>query len=326
MTALQKFQCFRCDGAVAFDRFSTKIKCPYCDTEFDVESIKSYLEVTQSPQQDDMTWEKSGARKQKREELTDQLVGQLRPDLVIPFKLDNKTAKKALKKYFTGKKLLPKIFIDENQLDQIKGVYVPIWLFHADAQGYMTYKATRVRKWSDSKRDYTETVHYHVVRAGTLDFPGISVVGSSKLNDRLIAALEPFDVQQALDFRTDYLADSVVNQCDVSFEDCLNRVNARIKAAMTEAFRNTVSGYTSVNQQASAVQLQNSRAQYVLCPVWLLTTTWQGQEYIFAINGQTGKMAGDLPVDQKAFWRWFGSLFGIVTAACFIITWLLWMI
>ena len=81
---------------------------------------------------------------------------------VIPFVLDKKAAIEALKKHYCGKKLLPKVFKDENHIDEVKGVYVPFWLFDADANANVRYKATRTRYWSDSRYNYTETSFFSV--------------------------------------------------------------------------------------------------------------------------------------------------------------------
>jgi hypothetical protein len=71
------------------------------------------------------------------------------------------------------------------------------------------------------------------------------------------------------------------------------------------------------------VALRHGVAKYALYPVWLLTTKWNGENYTFAMNGQTGKMVGNLPLDKKAYWKWFGGLTGIVTAACFALGYLI---
>ena len=85
--------------------------------------------------------------------------GTLRPDFIIPFKLDKKAAKEGLTKHLHGKILLPKVFKKENHIDEIKGVYVPFWLFDTDASADIRYHATKTRFWSDSDYDYTETSH-----------------------------------------------------------------------------------------------------------------------------------------------------------------------
>jgi hypothetical protein len=52
-----------------------------------------------------------------------------------------------------------------------------------------------------------------------------------------------------------------------------------------------------------------------LYPVWILTTRWKDQSFTFAINGQTGKIAGDLPMDKGMYRKWLFGVAGIATAA-----------
>lgn len=135
--------------------------------------------------------------------MTGQFSGALRPDYVIPFKLDKKAAKAALMKHYGGKKLLPKVFQDQNHIDEVKGVYVPFWLFDADVDAHVRYKATRIRTWSDSEYDYTETGYFSVVRGGSIGFERVPVDGSSKMADDLMESIEPFDFSGADDFYDD---------------------------------------------------------------------------------------------------------------------------
>lgn len=359
MAVLQEFKCPHCDGAITFDSGTQKMKCPYCDTEFDVEAVIACQNDAAKQERDDMNWEKSAGGDWRGDEIMGlhtyacescggeivcdehtvatscpfcdnpvvmkgRVSGTLRPDVVIPFKLDKKAAKDALRKHYAGKILLPKVFKDENHIDEIKGIYVPFWLFHADAYGNMTYRATRVRTWSDSDYYHTQTMHYQVVRAGTMPFQNVPVDGSSRLDDQLMESIEPFNMSEAVDFQTAYLAGYFADKYDVDAKTSMTRANARIKTSTEEAFRSTVSGYSTVIRESSAVQLRNSSAKYALLPVWLLNTSWRGKKYIFAMNGQTGKIVGDLPMDQWALVRWFLTVFAIVTAACFAIGWLIW--
>lgn len=52
-------------------------------------------------------------------------------------------------RHLRGKRLLPKVFKDQNHIDEIKGIYVPFWLFDTDADADIRYRATKVRSWSD---------------------------------------------------------------------------------------------------------------------------------------------------------------------------------
>ena len=360
MEVLQEFKCPNCDGAIEFDSTSQHMKCPYCDTELDVETVVAYNEELKNASADDMSWQTSPGQQWQTDEasglriytcqscggeivgddtlgatacpfcgnpvvMTGQFAGDLKPDLVIPFKLDKKAAKEALKKHYKGKRLLPKAFVSENHIEKIRGVYVPFWLFETDADAHIRYRATRVRTWADSNYYYTETRHYSVIRGGDLGFEAVPVDGSSKMADDLMESIEPFDMSDAVDFQTAYLAGYLADRYDVDAQQSIQRANQRIRTTTEQAFASTVLGYSTAVPVATNIQLKNGRAKYALFPVWVLNTDWQGQKYTFAMNGQTGRMVGDLPMDKGAFWRWFWGSMGIASAITLGISWLLWL-
>ena len=359
--ALQEYKCPCCGGAIEFDIESQNMKCPYCDTDFEMETLKSYDDALKNEGADDMTWETNAGTEWREGEtegmrvysckscggevvgdettaatecpfcgnsvvMMGQFGGALKPDYVIPFKLDKNAAVEALKKHYSGKRLLPKVFKDQNHIDEIKGVYVPFWLFDTDAEANIRYKATRVRAWSDSEYNYTETSFYSVLRGGSIGFEKVPVDGSSKMADDLMESIEPFDFSQAVDFQSAYLAGYLADKYDVDAEQSIERANVRIKKSTESAFASTVQGYTSVVPEATTVRLNNGSAKYALLPVWLLNTTWNGQKYTFAMNGQTGKFVGDLPMDKGAYKKWFFGLTALAGAAVFALTYLFWLL
>ena len=85
-------------------------------------------------------------------------------------------------------------------------------------------------------------------------------------------------------------------------------------------------GYDTVIAESSAVQLQNGVAKYALYPVWLLNTSWNGRKYTFAMNGQTGRLVGDLPLDKSAYTRWLLGLTGVFSAVAFAVSYLIWLL
>lgn len=244
--------------------------------------------------------------------------GDLKPDYVIPFRLTKEDAIKALSKH-VNKKLVPKIFKDKNHIDQIRGMYVPFWLFDADTEAHIQYKGTKVRHWSDSDYDYTETKYYLVGRGGNVGFTNVPVDGSSQMPDDLMESIEPFNFDEAVDFQTAYLAGYLADKYDVTKENSINRANQRIKYTTEQLFRETAREYSSLMTQSSSVQFQNGTSKYALYPVWILNTSWNGQNFLFAMNGQTGKMVGDLPIDWGAFWRNFAIIAGSIAAVIIII-------
>ena len=358
MEVLQQYKCPCCDGAIEFDSVAQKMKCPFCDTEFEVDTLKSYDDVLKNQQPDAMDWQTTpGAQWQEGEQenlrtyrcntcggeivadettaatecpfcgnpvvVMGQFAGSLKPDLVIPFKVDKKAAIAALSKHYAGKKLLPKVFKDQNHIKEVKGIYVPFWLYDADADANIRYKATRVRTWSDSNYNYTETNHYSVVRGGSLGFDHVPVDGSTKMDDTLMESIEPFYYGDAVDFQTAYLSGYLADKYDVDSEQSIQRANERIRNSTESAFARTVTGYTSVVPVSTSISLSNSVAKYALCPLWVLNTNWNGKKYTFVVNGQTGKLAGDLPMDKGLYTKWLLGISGAVAAGIFVFYYLL---
>ena len=348
MAGLQEYKCPCCGGAIAFDSTIQKMKCPYCDTEFEMDALKGYDAELQDEETDSMEWENAAGGEWGEGEtdglrtyvckscggeivgdantaatscpfcdnpivMMGQFSGSLKPDLVIPFKLDKKAAKEGLMKHLTGKRLLPKIFKDQNHIDEIKGVYVPFWLFDTDVDAKVRYKATKVRTWSDSDYNYTQTSYYMVHRGGSVGFEYVPVDGSTKMADDLMESIEPFNCGEAVDFQTAYLADKY----DVTAEESIDRANERVEKSTEQAFAETVIGYDTVAAENTSVQFHGGKAKYALYPVWLLNTTWNGNKYTFAMNGQTGKFVGDLPVDKAAATRWTLILAAAFTAVTY---------
>ena len=359
MAVLQEYKCPCCGGAIAFDAGLQKMKCPYCDTEFEMETLSAYDSELSKETADEMEWESTAADAWQEEDgirsyvckscggeivgdnntaatscpfcgnpvvMMEQFSGSLKPDRVIPFKLDKKAAISALKEHYKGKKLLPKVFKEENHLHEIQGIYVPVWLFDAEAEADVRFKATQVRAWSDSRYDYTQTSYFALSRSGQLAFSCIPVDGSTKMDDAMMESIEPYDFSQAVDFQTAYLAGYFADKYDVTAEDSIQRANERIKRSTEEAFASTAKGYTSVTPEFSSVRLQKGQTRYALYPVWLLNTKWNGKLYTFAMNGQTGKMVGDLPMDKAAYIKWFAGIMAGVSAAAFALSYLLWLL
>ena len=338
MGDLFEYKCPCCGGAISFNSTAQKMKCPYCGTEFEMETLKAMDEELKAEQPESMEWDMPDGDTFKEDETAHMRVytcqscggeivgdenlgssrcpycdstivmkgmfaGDLKPDYVIPFKIERNAAKEGLGRHLKGKRLLPKVFKDENHIDEIKGLYVPFWMFDSKADANARYDATKVKRWSDARYEYTETSYYSVSRAGNLLFENVPADGSSKMDDDLMESVEPFDFKGAVPFQTAYLAGYLADKYDVTAEENVERVNARIKK-----------------------RLQGGKVKYVLCPVWILNTTWKGEKYVFAMNGQTGKFVGNLPLDKGAYRRWFFGLTGLYTAIAFIISLLFFVI
>ncbi len=336
MAVLVEYECPCCGGKVEFDSGSQALKCPYCETVFDAQALEEYrqiLEAQQAEDPDHADWQKEKQRWLDQEKqglkvyscrscggeiITDDttaaghcpycgnpiiMVGNLsdglRPDGVLPFALDRQGAVAALENHMKGKKLMVKAFAGENRLKEVEGLYVPFWLFDGECQGSVQASATRVRTWRTSTHIHTETKHYSVSRAGSVAFRQIPVDGAQKIPNDLMETVEPFDFDKNEPFDSKYLAGFSAERYDVDADACQARAAQRAKETLADRLMDTIQGYSTVNRQRSEGHLRKVSAQYVLCPVWLLRAVYEGQTYLFAVNGQTGRVAGNMPLDKK---------------------------
>ncbi len=360
MSNVREYKCPNCGGGVTFDSSTQQMKCPYCDTTFEVDAVKAFQDAQAEVGEEEFAWEaydknsgtgdwaegETDGMRQFRcqscggEIITDantaatscpycgnaavieeRLEGMFRPDWVIPFQLDKDAAVAAFAQHIKGKMFLPAAFKTQNNMEEIKGMYVPFWLFDADAKANASYRCTKVRHWSDARYNYTKTSYFAVQRAGDASFRTVPVDGSSKMEDALMESIEPFDYNKKVDFQTAYLSGYLADKYDVDATACQPRANERIKTSMQDMLRETVQGYTTCMPEDCRVRLGRGKTQYALLPVWVLNTRYRDKIYTFAMNGQSGKMIGDLPIDIAKSLLYSGSLFLTIGALASLFLW-----
>lgn len=352
MATILEYKCPCCSGDIRFDASLQKMKCKYCDTEFEKDTLEAFNTEMPDGQGDiDPDWSGSTADKAQWSQedsdgvgvyvcsscageivgdettaatscpfcgssviLSGNLSGTYKPDYVIPFKIDKEGAKAAMKKFLEKKPLLPNSFKEESRIESIRGMYVPFWLFDCEADAAIKYRATRVRHWSDSNYNYTRTDHFLLIRAGDIAFEKVPVDGSSKMDDSYMESIEPYDYDGLEEFSMPYLSGFSADKYDVDCNESIPRANDRIRNSTYSAFSSTVFGYTSCYPVSTNIRLSKGDTKYALLPVWVLNTKYDGEMYSFCMNGQTGKFVGRLPVDKGKWWRWFLGVSGACAA------------
>ena len=286
-THLKTYSCPSCGAELICDEATAATSCPYCGNNAIIPG---------------------------------QFRGALKPELVIPFQIGKDEAVKALKAHYKGKPFLPKSFSDENHIQEIKGIYVPFWLFDGQAEADVSFAATRSTVMVTGRERITTTRHFDVRRAGTVSFEKIPVDASKTMPDDYMDSLEPFRYAAMVPFSTAYLPGFFADIPDVSIEECSLRAELRATDTAVESMSRQVSGYETCIPTRKDAQLRRGKVRCALLPVWLLSTQWEGQNFLFAMNGQTGKMVSDLPVSKKRYWAWWGGLTAGITAALAVIT------
>ena len=341
-----EYKCPCCNAGLVFGEETQQLKCEYCDNTFDIETVKVFNESNQDSQEfhwevpDHQEWSEEVCQTMRSFEcpscggeiITDEttaatfcpycdnptimpgrLSGGMKPDALIPFKTSKEDAKTAFRNLCKGKPLLPKLFLQESQIDKITGIYVPFWLYDCSGSMDGSYKATRIHRWSDSRYHYTKTDHFLLKRAADAAFVGIPMDGSSKMDDTFMESIEPFDYREIVNFDTAYLTGFYADKYDVPSENGEERIRQRVSNALDDQLQNTFLGYATVVPTAKQLNIRHSKARYVLLPVWILNTKYNGKIYTFAMNGQTSKMTGTFPVCPKRTAMWFTGIFAGVS-------------
>lgn len=239
--------------------------------------------------------------------LSGRLSGTLKPDYIVPFSMTKEDAVAALRAYYRGKHLLPRAFTDKNHIEELKALYVPFWLFDATINADMVYDATRTNVYTLGPNQITETKHYRVARKGEMQFIRVPVDGSTKMPDNYMDAIEPFDYERMVPFARSYLPGFLAEKYDVDAQKSMVRASERITNTTKRLMEESLD-YESATLTACDIDFKDKNASYALLPVWMLSTRYNGQNYLFAMNGQTGRLIGDLPVSKWQALKWFAAV------------------
>lgn len=354
------YQCPNCNGPLHYDPKLQKLKCDNCGSVFTTEEIDHFYEEKnqeavgidaqekQSEAAQTLQWSDEEAKHLRAyncpscgaQIITDettaasscpycgnptivpaQFEGSLKPDSLIPFQLSKDDAIRKLKDFYHGKPLLPKAFRNDNHIEEIKGMYVPFWLYDGNAHVHVRAQATRVYSRTTSREIITTTEHYLVIRDGNVNYRNVPADASSKMPDDFMDSIEPYDFSKLVPFQMSYLPGYLADRYDVSSDEDQKRADQRMKNTAIQETNATMIGYASVFPEEQTVSLQHHGVHYVFLPVWMLSTQYHGKNYLFAMNGQSGKMIGDdLPTDYGKLVLYFVIIAAIGIIIMYFVT------
>ncbi len=230
--------------------------------------------------------------------LAGRLSGEFRPDKIIPFKKTREFAEEAFKEWSGKRFFVPKDFKSERTLAEMKGVYVPFWLADCCVEGDV--EAVCTIDSSSRRGDTITTTHreYFVKRKGSFICSGVPADGSAKAADLLMENIEPFDYGGLVDFDMSYLSGHSAEKYDIGKNEIYPRIKQRVCEEASELFKSTIKGYTSVRIKRNNFRISGINWTYALLPVWFLSYHYKGELYCYAMNGQTGKFSGRLPLNK----------------------------
>ena len=317
-------KCPNCNAKLNFDIKLQKWKCDYCDSQFTLEELQKRInnaatdkknDDTDLVEDDEATYVQYNCPDCGAEIVADELTsatfciycgntailknklaGKFKPDFIIPFKKTEEDARNAFKNVTKGKPFAPGSFISKSNIEKIRGVYIPFWLYTINLTGNCKIAATRTTSWSSGDTHYTKTDYYDVIRGGSMVFNRIPVDGSSRFDDALMNTIEPFNYKDLKPYNHAYLSGFIAEKYDIDKTSSFGAARDRSVSTADQEFLGTCTGYATKNIVNRDYFPKTEVCEYVLLPVYMVNVKYNGKFYTFAMNGQTGEFVGNVPV------------------------------
>ncbi len=343
MADLISYKCPSCGGDVRFNPAAGDYKCEYCASRFTQEDLEKYYkeqegkneeqEQQEVQKQDDAgqggalvySCPSCGAEIMTEEStaatfcyychnpiiLSGKLSGAKRPEYVVPFAIDRKRALEIFNQWIAQKKFVPKAFYDKDQIEKFSGVYFPYLLYSCKVTGHIDAQGTKVSTVRVGNFEDVTTGIYHVRRDGDLPVENVPKNALKKANRILVEGVQPFDTKEIKPFRMSYLSGFLAETKDIEAAELQEQTASEVKDYAVSQLTSGLAEYNDIRVTNDALQLSDESWKYALMPVWTVTYKDPGSDkmYYFSMNGQSGKVIGELPVDQGALRRYFLSIF-----------------
>lgn len=340
--ATTSYKCPSCGAGIHYKPAYKKFKCDFCLSEYDEVELSNQRENIDETHAHEHTHEhrvdedmgvlnsyhcKSCGAEVVTDETTtatfcyychnpviisNRLKGEFLPNKIIPFKIDNKKAKETFLNWVGRKKFVPDDFTSQSQLEKITGIYLPYWWVDYKADVDYVGEGRSIRVWRAGGREYTETKQYEIVRKGEIDINNVTELAFTKINKDLLNGIGPYDESEAIPFSKPYLSGFFAEQYDIGREKIEPTIEEQVNRYYKYLINESIQGYNNVKNIRNLIDLDVKSWNYTLLPAWILTYSYNGKTYVFAVNGQNGRSYGELPLSRKRMTSAFGMIFSVV--------------
>ena len=254
------YKCKVCGAQVTFNRYDVSTRCQYCNSD------------TIVPLKD--------------------LPG-LKPEKIIPFKIDKEQAKQEFKMRTLKRKFLPNEFKKNLPQANMGATYISSFAFdcfvNATYSGRQSFTKT-VRDKDGRSRSVTEYKYF----SGTINrqFNDLVVESSDKINQDEISGILPYNFSECYDYDDDFIKGYNVGYYNQSVQDAEIVAQNEALKIIDREIRNK---YSSVDYVDIKPTYSNIVYNYTLLPAYFINFKYKDKQYINMMNGQTGKVTGKVP-------------------------------
>ena len=224
--------------------------------------------------------------------ITRRMTREFKPDYIIPFKIDKDQAEQKMKEWLASRKYTPLGFKTKSRLTKMTALYVPFWVIDCQMNSDMTGTGFKIEDLEKTIYEVHSRMTYHV--------KGVPFDASLNVANKLMEAIEPFDYSEMVKFESKYLQGFYANKYDLLPMDIADKIMKRMDkfaSAEVDVIANKYDKY-EVRPEKNLNWLSEIHTKYCLLPVWFMTVDFEGSQYQFAVNGQTGEASGRAPTSS----------------------------
>ncbi len=314
------FKCKNCGGNAVYSPEKHGMYCPFCDSENSAEKkaapegemsicpncggeipVLEHTAATRCPYCDNYLI------------FEERIEGVFEPKLMIPFQFGKEKCKESIRENFKKYIFAPSDFLSEARLNRMQGEYVPFWFYDYHVKCDFCGEGTKVKSWTSGNRQYTETSYYQLYRNMDVYFENVPVDASVSMADDVMDLLEPYQYEEIQEFRPEFLSGFYAEKYNMSSDLVEFRAKQKMEEDAGQLISESCGGYSRVTAQKKDVNTLEETERYGLLPVWKYIYKYHDKEYPFYVNGQNGKIVGEVPLSKKKMWVYTGTLWAVLT-------------
>ena len=349
--AITSYKCPNCGAAIEFKPAKQKFSCDYCLSEYTEQEIADiYITLEEEAKEtsqykieehdhlasydcnscgatvvtDDTTSSTFCYYCHNPVIISDRLSGSFLPNKMIPFTIDKEKAQETFLNWAKKSKFVPKEFYSSSQLEKITGIYLPYWWANCEVKVDYKGEGDIVKTWNEGDLEYTETNKYDIVRKGNIQINNVEELAFTKINNELLDGISPYNESEAINFSMAYLSGFFAEQYNISEEEIEPKIEEQVRKYTSNLISDSISEFNYINETNNKNEILSKEMNYTLLPAWILTYQYEGKTYVFAVNGQTGKSFGELPINNKKLFGVAAGIFAFTSIALLLGGMLIW--
>ena len=306
------YECPNCNGNMKFDIPSQMLLCDYCGTQMKPDDFQKesdadeiMVNVFTCPQcggeliSNDTTAATFCSFCGSSTILSSRISKEKRPGYIIPFQKTKEDCRKAYGEMVRRAYFAPDEFKDEESISRFRSIYMPYWVYSFEKSEHVSFQG------SDSSRegDYIIKRNYILECDVEAKYKGITFDAAASFSDDLSNAIAPFEWRDARPFTPAYLSGFYADTDDVVSQAYIEDARAMVTQGMCAQIKkeSEFRRYSLGSDLSDAMEPKTVQEELAMLPVWFLTYRRGDRVSYAVVNGQTGKVSGDIPVDKKKY-------------------------